>query len=123
MAVKVRKNLPIGYWPQDWLAGFVEQNGWSPHNVTAGSASVDLLNGVTHHACDAVLVIWPRAWGLFGKSPGDERNGVVAAFAVAGKGNALLGGEQIDVAQVIRDAVGVGVHRLAPLLMCFLVAV
>ncbi len=121
VAIEVSEDLRVTYRAMDGLAVFIDQDSGLGENEARGSACINALDGVTDHAGDAVLVVGTLAGCAFGDSTGDDGDGVMAAFAMAGVGDALFGVEQVDVAEVPGGAIGVGVGRLTPLSVGFLV--
>ena len=78
---------------------------------------------VADGAGDAFILEGALFGHALGEVAGEERDGIVAAFAVARELHALLGDEHVDVLQVPGLAKAVGVHGLAPLVVGLLVAV
>ncbi len=123
VTVEVSEYFGIGNLAGDGCAGLIEQHSGHRHGVGAGAAGIHLLDGMADHASHAVLIIGTLDGFAVGQRAGDGGQRIVAALAVAGKSNALFRGEQVDILQVPRRAVCVGVGRLAPLCMSFLMAV
>src|SRR6266702_1739209 len=120
VAVKVSEDLAVGDLAGDWLAVFVDQYSGHAHNVAAGAAGVDLLDGVADRAGDAILIIRTLLRRALCQGSGHDRDWVVTTLAVAGKFNSFGVIQQRHIFEVIRDAIGVGVSGLAPLLVTLL---
>jgi hypothetical protein len=120
LPIEVGKDLPIGDFASDRLAVFIDQYGGNTHDVAAGAARVDLLDGVADGAGDAILVIGALLRRPLRQRSGNDRDRVVTTLAVAGEFNSFGVVQQGDIFEVIRYAIGVGVSGLAPLLVTLL---
>ncbi len=123
MAVEVGEDFGVGNGAGDGRAGFVYQYGGDAHDVATGSGGVRRDDGVAGGAGDAFLLKWALFGHALRKVAGEQGDGVVAAFAVAGELHAFLVNEGVDVFQIPGGAEAIGMHRLTPLVVGLLVAV
>src|ERR1700679_2505428 len=100
MAVEVRENFAVRYWPMDRLSLFVDHDCGFSEDKASCTAGVNGLNGVTHHAGHAILIVGTFARGAFGDSTGNDGDGVMAALAVAREADSFFGVQQVDIAEI-----------------------
>ena len=117
------QNLGVRDLPGNGLAAFIDKDSGRSHDVAACAAGVDLCDGVADRAGHAILIVRALLWCTLGQHAGKESDGIVTAFTMTRVLDTLLRCEKIDVAQVVRDTIGVGVCRLTPLLVRLLMAV
>ncbi len=123
VAVEVREDFGVGDWPGDGLAAGVNEDCGDAHNVAAGAGGIDRLDGMAGGAGDAFILKGTLFGHALGEIAGEQRDGIVAALAVARILDALLVDEHVDVLQIPGISEGVGVNGLAPLGVSLLVAV
>ena len=104
-------------------AVFIHEDSGNAHDVAAGAGCVSGLDGVAGGAGDAFLFEGALLRHSLREVAGEQRDGIVAAFAVAGELHAFLVDEHVDVLQIPGGAEGVGMNRLAPLVIGLLVTV
>jgi hypothetical protein len=114
--VEVREDFGVGWKASNGLACDIDHDGGLSHNVTAYAAGAgDRADGVADHAGDPVFVVGSRDGAARGESPGQQGCRVMAAFAMAGVGDAFGVGELLHVLDVPRGAEAIGVAGLTPL--------
>ena len=102
----------------------VDHDGGDGEDIAAvAGAVVDALDGVADHAGDAVAIEAAIAGSVGVERAREHGDGIVAAIAVAGEGDAFFAQEEVDAGAVEGRAKGVGVEGLTPLVVGLLVAV
>lgn len=116
---------PIWHFSRNGISLCVYDHCRDSHDIGGQSVRwLKFLDGVANRAGDTVLVEAPiRIPGMRGQRPGQKCDGIVAAFAMPGVGDAIGCYEQIDILLVERLAERIGMQRLTPLMVGSLVAV
>ena len=123
MAVEVGEDFGVGDRASDGCAFFVDEDRGGSHDIAAGAGRVCGLDGVAGGAGDAFILEGAFLRHALREVAGEERDGVVAAFAMARELHALLIDEHVDVLEVPGSAEAIGVNGLTPLVVGLLVAV
>ena len=86
----VVENLLIRYAGKQTRSIFLDEQRRLAHYVTANSATIRRLNGVTRNARHAIVIERPLHFGVFRQRAGEERCRVVTRFAMARELNSFL---------------------------------
>src|SRR5256885_295987 len=122
MAIQMREDLLIRDLSVDGLIVGIHQNRRLSKHVAAGSARIHLLDGVTDRAGHAIVIevaVDPRS--LVQRSR-NQRNWVVASFAMPRVLDALGIPQHVYVLHVPGSPEGIGVCALPPLIRSALMA-
>ncbi len=124
VAVGVHQDFAVGYLARNAVSIFIDHHRRNAHDIAGVPfGGFQALNGVANHAGHAVVVELPVHQRVLGERTRKQPDGIMTAIAVAREFDALGVVEQIHTGSVKRLAEGVRVQRLAPLVICLLMAV
>src|SRR5271157_1660935 len=121
MPVRVIPNLVIGDHAGNTVAVFIDhRGGHAEHESSIPVGGLQLLDGMTGGARQAVFVEVSVHLRVLGECSGKDADGVMTAIAVPGELDSFGPRENVDAGSIERGSKGVGVQRLAPLTVGFL---
>jgi hypothetical protein len=124
VAIGVSEDLRIRNQAGNPVSLFIDHDGRNGHNeTTVAQPGLHALDGMAGGAGQAVAIEGAVHGRAGGNRTGQNTNRIMATIAVACEFDALGADKNVDAGAVERGAEGVGVERLAPLVIGLLVAV